>query len=223
MSPPMDLIGRTGLKFFGTMTASISHEIKNVLAIINENAGLMKDLSLMARKGMPLDLDKVEKISTRFEQQVARADHIVKGLNQFAHTIDAEVKPVEVEEAVAQVLSLAHRFISMKNCTVDFKPSNNPSSINSNPFLLNNLLWFCLEYAMENTGPEKKIGIHCMSVEAKVRVSFSGIPDAPEKKHPCHLFSEEGNAVLQSLGGEIGFDPETDSMILVLPKNQTNP
>ena len=33
----------TGLQFFGKMTASISHEIKNVMAIINESAGLLDD------------------------------------------------------------------------------------------------------------------------------------------------------------------------------------
>ena len=33
-----------GLFFFGKMSASISHELKNVLAIINENAGLAEDL-----------------------------------------------------------------------------------------------------------------------------------------------------------------------------------
>ena len=32
-----DIIGGEGLQFFGKMSASISHEIKNVLAIINEN------------------------------------------------------------------------------------------------------------------------------------------------------------------------------------------
>ncbi|MBU4318038.1 MAG: hypothetical protein KKF30_12305 [Proteobacteria bacterium] len=223
MNPQMDLIGRTGLKFFGTMTASISHELKNVLAIINENAGLMKDLSLMARKGAPLDLDKVDKISSRFEQQVARADHIVKGLNQFAHTIDTEVKPVEVDEALEMVLSLAHRFIAMKNCAMEFKPPENPCRVNSNPFLLNNLLWFCLEYALENPGPEKQIGINCVSLDAKVLVSFTGIPEAAEKIHPCHLFSEEGTAVLQILGAEIEFNPETNSMILGLAKNSKNP
>ena len=40
-----------GLQFFGRMSASISHEIKNVLAIINENAGLLEDFSLMADRG----------------------------------------------------------------------------------------------------------------------------------------------------------------------------
>jgi len=44
------------LRFFGKIVASISHEIKNVMAIINEKAGLIKDLTLMAEKGVESDL-----------------------------------------------------------------------------------------------------------------------------------------------------------------------
>jgi len=51
----MDINGENALKFFGKMTASISHELKNVLAIINENAGLLEDLCAMAEKGRPVD------------------------------------------------------------------------------------------------------------------------------------------------------------------------
>ena len=51
MSAKLEIVTESGLQFFGKMTASISHEIKNVLAIINENAGLLEDLALMADRG----------------------------------------------------------------------------------------------------------------------------------------------------------------------------
>ena len=44
---------KPGLQFFGKVSASIAHEIKNVLAIINENAGLLEDLTFAARKERP--------------------------------------------------------------------------------------------------------------------------------------------------------------------------
>ena len=46
MNNQWDIIGGEGLQFFGKMSASISHEIKNVLAIINENTGLIEDSDL---------------------------------------------------------------------------------------------------------------------------------------------------------------------------------
>ena len=35
-----DVFAENRLKFFGTVNASISHEIKNRMAVINEQAGL---------------------------------------------------------------------------------------------------------------------------------------------------------------------------------------
>jgi C4-dicarboxylate-specific signal transduction histidine kinase len=50
-----DPIGDAGLQFFGRMSASISHELKNALAIIKENAGLLADYVAMMGKGTPID------------------------------------------------------------------------------------------------------------------------------------------------------------------------
>ena len=59
MNTKWDMIGEQGLKFFGKMSATISHEINNALAIINENAGLLQDFTLMAGKRVPIDLDRL--------------------------------------------------------------------------------------------------------------------------------------------------------------------
>jgi hypothetical protein len=45
--------GYDSLAFFGKVNASISHELKNVMAIISETTGLLGDLSEMARGGTP--------------------------------------------------------------------------------------------------------------------------------------------------------------------------
>ena len=57
-----DIIAETGLQFFGRISASISHELKNVLAIINENAGLLEDLTSMADRGKPIDSARLKAI-----------------------------------------------------------------------------------------------------------------------------------------------------------------
>lgn len=55
----------SGIQFFGKMSASISHEIKNVLAVINENAGLLEDICFMADRGKPIDTPRLKKNSGR--------------------------------------------------------------------------------------------------------------------------------------------------------------
>jgi len=48
------------LLFYGKITAGISHEIKNGLAIIKETNGLVADFIKMAQRGAPLNLEKIE-------------------------------------------------------------------------------------------------------------------------------------------------------------------
>ena len=48
-----------GLRFFSATTASLSHELKNALAIIKENAGLLTDYMAMFEKGSPVAPDRL--------------------------------------------------------------------------------------------------------------------------------------------------------------------
>ncbi|MEE4112297.1 MAG: hypothetical protein V2I40_05740, partial [Desulfobacteraceae bacterium] len=57
MDNAKDWFGYDSLAFFGKVNASISHELKNVMAIISETAGLLGDLSEMARGGGSVDPD----------------------------------------------------------------------------------------------------------------------------------------------------------------------
>ena len=62
--------GDEGILFFGKVSASVSHEIKNVLAIINESAGLLEDFSLMAEQGIALDPVRLRTLSENIRKQV---------------------------------------------------------------------------------------------------------------------------------------------------------
>ena len=47
--------------FSDKVTASVSHEIQNVLAIIKENAGLMEDILHMNRENLSSSGDRLQK------------------------------------------------------------------------------------------------------------------------------------------------------------------
>jgi len=69
-----DVIGDEGLRFFGKISASISHELKNTFAVINENAGLLEDFSVMAEKGIPMDPARLMKLGGTIRKQICRED-----------------------------------------------------------------------------------------------------------------------------------------------------
>ncbi|MBW1796913.1 MAG: sensor histidine kinase, partial [Deltaproteobacteria bacterium] len=153
MNNKWDVIGEQGLQFFGKMSATISHEISNALAIINENAGLLQDFTLMADKGMPLDPERLNSLAGKVIQQIRRAEGIVKNMNRFAHSVDESSKSVNLSDVVEFVAALSGRFASMRGVTVEPKPAAVPVTITTNPFFLENLIWLCLDFAMDAAGP----------------------------------------------------------------------
>jgi signal transduction histidine kinase len=82
MATGSDEVEVAGIQFFGKMSASISHEIKNVLAVINENAGLLEDICFMADRGKPGDIVRLKKIAGDVKDQVRRADRIVTAMSR---------------------------------------------------------------------------------------------------------------------------------------------
>ena len=97
----------TELQFFGKMTASISHEIKNVMAIINESAGLLEDYTLMVEKGLPIDPLKLKVVARRVTKQIQRADDITKNMNSLAHSVDHFQKSVDLGEILELAVGLS--------------------------------------------------------------------------------------------------------------------
>jgi len=84
---------RNGLVFFGTLTASVTHELNNVLSIIDQTRGLLEDLAVGAASGRAIDPARLETIATRIDRQVRKGVEIMSCLNRFAHSLDTHNLP----------------------------------------------------------------------------------------------------------------------------------
>ena len=103
------------LAFFGAVTASISHELKNVATIINESAGLLHDLSLGAEAGRrPLDPSRTKKMSADIERNVERSVEILNRMNRFAHSVDEPRRSADLLEILRDTVELGRRFSSVR-------------------------------------------------------------------------------------------------------------
>ncbi len=182
-----DILGEEGLHFFGKMSASISHEIKNVLAVINESAGLIEDLSLRAEKGSPVELGRIKKQAGSILKQIRRADGIVQDMNKFAHAVDERVKKIDLVESVALVIALSSRFAAMRGITLVNHSPSAPVYINKSAFFLENLLWLCLDFAMDVAGAGKTVCLVTERTEAGINIRFThleGLSAAQEGRFP---------------------------------------
>lgn len=90
------------LSSIGRLAAGVAHEINNPLAIINEKAGLLKDLVQMTEE-MPRR-DKFLKLSDSILGSVVRCRTITHRLLGFARRMEVQVEELEVNEVVREVL-----------------------------------------------------------------------------------------------------------------------
>jgi DNA-binding response OmpR family regulator len=212
-----ELIGEKGFQFFGKMSASISHEIKNVLAIINENAGLLKDLVYMAEKGVDIEPQRLQRVSDMIAKQINRADNIVKNMNVFAHSVDQNIDTVSLNDVMATVVALSGRFADMKGVLLNYEPSEQEVTITTKPFLLENIIWLCLDQAMDMVGSEKEIGLLAEARENKIHIVFSGLKGIVGG-HPLKFPGDQEKALLHTLKGEILITPDLGQISIILPR-----
>lgn len=113
----------------GRMAASVAHEINNPLAIINEKAGLIKDLFTL-KKSYSADaklLGLVDSISA----SVKRAGNITKRLLTFARNLEASVEQIRIEDVVKEVLSFVEKEIQNRDIRIDMQVAPDTTPIES--------------------------------------------------------------------------------------------
>ncbi len=216
-----EIMAETGLQFFGRMSASISHEIKNVLAIINENAGLLEDFSFMADRGMPIDPARLKVMAQTVKKQIGRADGIIKNMNRFAHSIDQTITTVDLDQTIELVIALTARIAAMRGVRVDLQLPGSPVTIPTAPFFLMNLIWLCLDFSMAASGDEKRVELVVEETENSVRIRFrrlAGLSEALLEAFP----SEREKNLLAVLAADLTAERSREEIALRLLKNIDN-
>jgi len=218
MSWKGDIIGQTGLQFYGKTAASLSHEIKNALAIMNENAGLMEDFVAMSEGGAPIDPQRLKGLAGKVIKQIRRADGIVATMNRFAHSVDESVKDVDLHELVDFVATLSQRLAAMRGVTLKPERGHSPVTITTNPFFLQNLVSLCLDFAVGAASGGKTIGLAAEEAADGAVVRFTGVEDVGDL--PAGAFpGEPEKRLLEALRGRMSLDAEAGQLILGLSKD----
>jgi signal transduction histidine kinase len=216
MSSDADYTGQAGLEFFGKVSASISHDIKNVLAVINENAGLLEDVCFMAEKGKPMDPSRLKRLALDVKEQVQRGDGIVTGLNRFAHSVDRASAEVDLVEILDLLAALALRPAGMRGVVLEVNRSSGPVKVATPAFALLNLLWLCLEHAMPFTGPARTIELvaeHAASGACLKLRKLEGLENTAAAAFP----TEPAKALCRALRGQLSFDPPAKEISIQVP------
>jgi light-regulated signal transduction histidine kinase (bacteriophytochrome) len=201
------------LSFFGKTNRLISHELKNILAIISETLGLIDELMELAETGRQLEPGKLRSLSESVIEEIERANTIIRNMNTFAHSVDDLMTEVDVGQAVALVVALS-QLDSISKQTKPELLNSEPCVIYTIPIFLKNLIYHVLNFALRGAETGQTIRISYASHEREVKIIFSGIASNVIGEFP----TMKENLLASILSAEVFRDTIADELHIVLPK-----
>ncbi len=153
------------MSFSGQKTAGITHEIKNVLAIIQESSGLMEDILAITPDETFPRKDKFNTSLKRIFGQIDRGVDITTRLNKFAHSPDHSPTDVDLNEVSEQMVLLASRFARLKNVVIEADPHDAPMIIHTHPVALEMALFESIEILLNALNSGGKIRLYPRKIQ----------------------------------------------------------
>ena len=215
-------VSETAVPFLGKVTASLCHEMRNVLATIHENAGLLEDLVAFAERGRPLDLQRVRDLAGKVGGQVRRGGEITDRMSLLAHSGDEPVAQVDVGKILKLVISLEERIATMRGVTLRAVKVDDPVVIRMDPFVLETLIWLCIECGLSSEPPEKAL---TMTVERNGNhacIRFQGVCTIQDRIKEGSLL-QTLSACAEKAGADLAYDETACEIVLSLPLDEDHP
>ncbi|MCX5872212.1 MAG: ATP-binding protein [Deltaproteobacteria bacterium] len=107
------------LSSIGRLAAGVAHEVNNPLAVINEKAGLMKDV-IEFTPDFP-DKDRFLNLVRAIIQSVERCRSITHRLLGFARRMDVEVQVLDVNDVIKETLGFLEKEALYKNIQINLE------------------------------------------------------------------------------------------------------
>jgi signal transduction histidine kinase len=193
--------------FLAAMTASATHEVRNVLAIIKESAGLVDDLVQVQGSQGRLDPEKVQRALERIKVQVRRGADLLTHLNRLAHTLDEDLSRVEMNQEVEQLFFLSQRSARKKGQQLEFQASPEEQHLLVNGLHLQMALSGAMRCCLEELPEGCQVQVRVMQEEGMVVVHFGGSDLDSLQEPPVQCGYSE---VLEGMAGALGARVERD-------------
>lgn len=195
------LLHEMELAFFGTITASVSHELNNVLSIINEYSGLLDDLTLVNNNDKPIEKEKIQKIALNIAKQIKREEGIIKLLNRFAHRIDNPYVKFNLNELVSDITKLSQRFASLKKIELGITIPEELITLTNNPFRVQHVIFSCFKLALDHSNLSDNISIILKADDTKAVIKIES-PDIQKNEESIKMLNFI-SILSKNLGGDL--------------------
>jgi C4-dicarboxylate-specific signal transduction histidine kinase len=194
-----------GFEFWGAITASLSHDINNVFAIINELSGLLDDFFHAADQGGGMDIDKLRSTTRRISEQVSRGQTHVRQLNKFAHTVDHRRATIAVNDDVEAVATLCGRIATLRRIKIATRLADVSPQLEGCAFDVQHVIFRCIDMALDagEQGDVVDIAVepHNDGVRLTVanRSAVASVHDLETKQDSLAMLVAEMNGTVESV------------------------
>lgn len=200
----------------GRLAAGVAHEINNPLAIINEKAGLIKDIVAL-REDIPQQT-KILSIVDSVLQSVERCKAITHRFLGFAKRMDLQTETINLPNLIREVLEFLGKEAIYRNISITISTSENMPEIESDRGLLQQILLNIINNAFAAVDDGGKVDIRIQEWTAKkvaIAITDNGHGIAEENlEHvfePFFTTKHEGTGlglsitygIVQKLGGDM--------------------
>jgi signal transduction histidine kinase len=207
----------------GRLAAGVAHEINNPLAIINEKAGLIKDMFTF--KSQYKEDPKLMQVADSIISSVERCGTITKRLLNFARHVDMNIQEIGLHDLIKEVLGFLNKEANYRCIQVVLDVAEDVPAIESDKGKLQQIFLNLLTNAfaaLKDCG-RLDITVKMMNtnfVSAEFKDDGCGIPEADLDRIFEPFFTTKGKeggtglglsityGLVQELGGEIDVQSE---------------
>jgi two-component system NtrC family sensor kinase len=214
------------LASIGRLAAGVAHEINNPLAIINEKAGLMKDLLMISGEADSCK-EKFIPIINAIAQSVDRCRTITHRLLGFARRMDVSVEELDINDTINEVIGFLEREVLYRDIRLVLNLNDHLPRIESDRGQLQQVFLNIVNNAIDAVDEGGLIAITTVPVNASrinviIKDNGHGIPRDVLKHifEPFYTTKEKGKGtglglslsygIIQRLGGNIEVESEVD-------------
>ncbi len=213
MEKEMVKVCAEGLSFFGRSNRLISHELKNILAIISETMGLLEELAELSETGTPLTPEKIHAMSASILEEVERANGVIRCMNRLGHSADRFAGEVDLGEMVSLGIELVQLNPAGKAVTIECLKDCS-GKIDTSPFFLLQLLYRMFYFALSAAASQRGLQVSIQAGGGRGgKVNILGV--APEKIK--YFPTQEDRMLMKILDAEILSDPASGRLQAVFP------
>jgi two-component system NtrC family sensor kinase len=211
----------------GRLAAGVSHEINNPLAIINEKAGLMKDI-LEVSGNTPDNKEKFLSLISGISESVNRCRTITHRLLGFSRRMEISQDAIDINDAIQEVIGFLEKEILYRDIHLELNFQKNLPKIITDKGQVQQVILNIINNAIDALKENGNINVSTYSkddqfVRVVIKDNGSGIP----KENLKHIFEpfystkekDKGTGlglsisygIMQKLGGVILVESEINT------------